>query len=306
MNLKDFSEKVRKGVCDFLGDGTEAELKEVVKNNGVVYQAIIIMGKETVAAPTIYLDPFFSEYERGKSLGEVVREVCRIYEENRIEDEISFDFFRDYESVRGRIFQKIINYEKNKEILEEVPHIRFLDLAVVCYYAYMNDYLGRGSVQITTEHLDMWGISQEQLFADARENTANKLGPELRDMQEMVWEMLSANLERIDKDQIEDVLRHTVREIPMYVMTLRGKYFGAVCICFPEWLQAFADKFGKNVFILPSSIHELILIPDIGREEPDFLKSMVCEVNREHVSEEERLSDQVYYYRLSDQSVSIL
>lgn len=306
MELAEFANKVKEGVCAFLGNDTEAELKEVVKNNGVVLTAILIAGKDVTVAPTIYLNPFYAEYQQGGCLGDAVRQICEIYEQNKIEEEISFSFFRDYRAVRGRIFQKVIHYEKNRGLLEQVPHIRFLDLAVVCYYAYLNDYLGKGSVQITTEHLDMWGISEEELFADAKVNTTEKLGLELRNMQELIWEMLSSSLEEMDSNQLEETLRCTVQEIPMYVMTLRGRYFGAVCICFPEWLQSFADKFGKNVFILPSSIHELILIPDLGREKPDFLRNMVREVNRDQVSDEERLSDEVYYFERRTGKVSIL
>lgn len=306
MELKVFLEKVKNSVCAFLGAGTDAELKEVVKNNGVVLQGLIIKKEGTTVSPTIYLDSFYEEYIRGKSLGEIVQEVSRIYEQNRVMDNIDFDFFLDYNAVRGRIFQKVINYEKNKRMLENVPHVRFLDLAVVCYYAYMNDFLGRGSIQIETGHLDRWGISQEALFSDARENTMQKLGPEVKGMDEILWEMLSENLDGVSSEQFENVIDHTVREVPMYVMTLRGRYFGAVCICFTAWLRSVAEKFGKNLFILPSSIHELILIPDVGREKPDFLKKMVREVNQEHVSREERLSDQVYYFDLSEDMVILL
>lgn len=306
MELKEFLEKVKNSVCAFLGEGTKVELKEVVKNNGVVLQGLIIMEEGTMMSPTIYLDSFYEEYTRGRNFGEIVQEVSRIYEQNRVMDNIDFDFFLDYNAVRGRIFQKVVNYEKNKKMLENVPHIRFLDLAVVCYYAYMNDFLGRGSIQIDTGHLDRWGISQEVLFSDARENTMKKLGPEVKGMDEIIWEMLSENLDGVSEEQFESVVNHTMREVPMYIMTLRGRYFGAVCICFNDWLHAFAEKFGKNLFILPSSIHELILIPDIGREKPDFLKKMVQEVNREHVLREERLSDHVYYFNLPEDKVILL
>lgn len=306
MELKEFMEKVKNGVCAFLGEDTKVELKAVVKNNGVVLQGMIIIREDAAVAPTIYLDSFFEDYKEGKSLGTIVREICTIYEQNRIKEKINFDFFLDYRAVRTRIFQKIINYEQNKNRLENIPHVRFLDMAVVCYYAYMNDFLGKGSVQIDTSHLDMWGISQEDLFRDARENTMYKLGLEIKRMDEIVGEMLLDNLDGVNPKQIEDVMQGTIQSVPMYVMTLRGRYFGAVCICFEEWLQSFADSIGKNLYILPSSIHELILIPDRGKEEPDFLRNMVQEVNAEHVSAEEILSDNIYYFNRSDKSVSLV
>lgn len=297
MDFNEFSEKVIKNVTTCLGEDVSAEMKVVTKNNGVKLHGLIISKENSSVSPTIYLDGFFREYKQGKSLGDIVFELVDIYEKNKVSAGINLDFFMDYQAVRGRIFIKAVHYEKNKTMLEDVPHIHFLDLAMVCYYSYMNDFLGNGSIQIETSHLDRWGISEEELFATAKNNTRDKLGMEIKGMQEILEEMLMENV-GADREEMESMLQHTEQEIPMYIMTLKGRYFGAACICYEEMLKSFGKQCGKNFYILPSSIHELILIPDSGKEEPETLRRMVREVNAGYVAPEERLSDNIYYFDL--------
>lgn len=306
MDFKEFSQKVVNSVTTCLGDDVRAEIKNVRKNNDVKLHGLIISKAESCVSPTIYLDGFFRDYKQGKRLGDIVYEIVDIYEKNKVSSNINLDFFLDYEAVKGRIFIKVIHYEKNKEMLGEVPHIHFMDLAMVCYYAYMNDFLGNGSIQIETSHLDRWGIPEEELFHTARDNTQKKLGAEIKGMDEILFEMLTENGEEIDRMELESMLQRTENEVPMYIMTLKGRYFGAACICYEEMLAAFGKQCGKNFYILPSSIHELILVPDSGREKPEALRRMVREVNAGHVAPEERLSDNVYYFDLKEGHLHML
>lgn len=306
MELKAFVEKVQKSICEFFGDEARVEVKEVIKNNGVTLQGMVINREDETVVPTIYLNTFFEEYRHGKEMSTIICEIIEIYEQNRVTEKVNLDFFLDYQAVKGRIFQKVIHYEKNRKMLENVPHLRFLDLAVVCYYAYMNDFFGRGSIQIETGHLDKWGISQEELFENAGRNTTEKLGMELKGMEEVLLELISQNMDMTASEELQEAIKHAERDIPMHIMTVRGRYFGAVCIFHKEMLRFFAQRCGGNFFILPSSIHELILIPDSGRERVEDLKQMVKEVNEGHVAAEERLSDNVYYFNVSANKVTII
>lgn len=305
MDFNGFIEKAQNSVRDFLGESVKVQVREVTKNNGITLQGMVITRDGENISPTIYLKPFFEAYEKGKSFGCIIQEIISIYEENKVDADLNFDFFLDYQKVQKRVFQRIVNFEKNRKMLENLPHIRFFDLAVICYYAYMNDFLGKGSILIETGHLDRWGISQETLFEDARNNTVNKLGTEIMGVDELIYEMMSDKLEEKDLEQFSDAIQNAKREVPMYIMTVQGRYFGAVCMYYNEFLQVFAKKCGKNFFILPSSIHELILIPDSGRERPAELKKMVQEVNAGHVAPEEQLSDNVYYFDISQNRITL-
>lgn len=300
MNFKEFSESVIKNVNTCLGNDVNTEVKKVTKNNGVELHGLIISKARTSVSPTIYLDGFYREYKEGKSLGDIVYEIVTIYENNKVSANINLDFFLDYQAVKGRIFIKIVHYEKNKKMLEDVPHICFMDLAVICYYAYMNDFLGKGSIQIETGHLDRWGISEEELFETAKNNTKDKLGMEVKGMDEILIEMLIESGKDADREELEAMLKRTEQEVPMYIMTLKGRYFGAACIYYKDMLYSFGKKCGKSFYILPSSIHELILIPDSGKEKPETLRRMVQEVNAGHVAPEEILSDNIYYFDLAE------
>lgn len=301
MKYREFLEKISESVSGFMGKDVRVEIKEVTKNNGVILQGLVIRGREESVSPTIYLNGFYEDLKEGRQLGDIVRAIIEIYQDNRITGKINLDFFTDYNVVKGRIFIKVIHYEKNRKLLEEVPHKRFLDLAVVCYYSYMNDFLGRGSIQIEIEHLDKWGISEETLFRDAKRNTTDILGAEIKGMDEVIKEMVQESF-----DEEAGQLSGIAEEVPLYIMTLRGRYFGAACIYLKELLQEFAAMHQTDFYILPSSIHELILLPDDGQEEAEILKKMVEEVNAGHVAPEEQLSDNVYYFSRFDGKVSLL
>lgn len=305
MEFKEFIVKIENSIKEFYGENVKVEVKKITKNNGVILNGVVITKEDENISPTIYLEGFYGDYLKGKVFGRIVQEIIQIYEEHKIKVPINMDFFLDYQAVRGRLFLKVINYEKNEERLVDIPHKRFLDLAVVVYYAYMNDYLGRGSIQVNVSHLDSWGVSQEEVFGEAEKNTREKLGVEILGMKDMLWELMG-DRESPEFEQIRENISCMEKEITMHVLTLRGRYYGAASICFPDMLRAFARKCKRNFYILPSSIHELIVIPDTGRENPENLRNMVREVNDDHVDAEEQLSDNIYYFNLESESVILI
>ncbi|MBQ7781635.1 MAG: hypothetical protein IJ405_06390 [Lachnospiraceae bacterium] len=305
MEFKEFIVKIENSIKEFYGENVKVEVKKITKNNGVILNGVVITKEDENISPTIYLEGFFGDYLKGKAFGRIVQEIIQIYEEHKIKVPINMDFFLDYQAVRGRLFLKVINYEKNEERLVDIPHKRFLDLAVVVYYAYMNDYLGRGSIQVNVSHLDSWGVSQEEVFGEAEKNTREKLGVEILGMKDMLWELMG-DRESPEFEQIRENISCMEKEITMHVLTLRGRYYGAASICFPDMLREFARKCKRNFYILPSSIHELIVIPDTGRENPENLRNMVREVNDDHVDAEEQLSDNIYYFNLESESVILI
>ncbi len=306
MSFNTFMEKIKLSLQEYLGDDAEICIREVEKNNGVVLYGLMIIKKSANISPTIYMEAFYREYMQGKDFGAIIYDIVKIYEENKIDAEVNLDFFSSYEAVKSRIFLKVINYDKNKKRLEKIPHIRFHDLAVVCYFAYMNEIIGHGFIQIEKSHMEKWEISQEKLFADAKKNIREKLCVEVKGMNDIIREMMLENGNEMGAEEVINALEHAEQKIPMYVMTLKGKYFGASCICQNEELSGFAQRLGKSFYILPSSIHELILIPDDGRETPEGLKRMVREVNSSHVAEEEQLSNNIYYFEKESETVIML
>lgn len=288
MNFKQFCEKVYQGVVEFYKDAVNVKLQEVKKNNGVTLTGLLLAEKDNKVAPAVYLDSYFEDYRKGKKIEDIVVEIVQIYERVRKHQQVDVQFFSDYQKAKERICYKLIHYQRNESLLSGVPHIRYLNLAVVFYYAYENPLLGNGTILIQNSHKESWKVTTEELFRQAKENTERLFPADLIKMEEIVEELLGVSLD-------EEKLWDEKELVPMFVLTNRQRMFGAISIFYPEVLKELAEKVDANLFILPSSVHEVILLPDAGAK-AESLQEMVKDVNSTQVAAEEILSDSVYYY----------
>jgi len=291
MEFEKFTNKMLFAAEKYFQEGTKVVINQVAKNNGVILHGLTIMEDGCNIAPTIYLNGLYESYEAGTTFSEIFHRVIKAYEENRIEENINIEFFTDYESVRHRIVYKLINYNKNKHLLEDIPHIQYLDLAIVFYCLMICDSFGNGSIMIHNSHCNMWNVDAQKLYQDARLNTPLLLGAELKSMEEVISQLL-------DETEIEETNQweEEVRDVPMYVLSNKTKIHGAACMLYENVVSDFAEYLHRDIFILPSSVHEVILVPSHGIEKAQNLIDMVREVNETQVEEEEVLSDSVYFF----------
>lgn len=324
MEFTTFTEKVKNGVQQFLGEKVEVKVRDIRKNNGVYLRGLTMFGKESNMSPTVYLNDFFEAYNRGKTLASVVRDIVEIYERSKVHCNMNLDFFSDYEKIHRQIFCKLINYEKNKEMLKEVPYIPYLDLAVVCYFAYTNEIIGNGTILIEKSHLADWGISEEEVIRRGMENTKKYLGFHCISMRDVLCDMMTQGfsldveeLADLPDDLPEDIIKEIAGQVidemvekngrgTMYILTNKNKCLGAICMLFDSALSRMAEKTGTDFVILPSSVHETILVAAAEQPKADELRQMVAEVNESQVEPHEVLSDNVYYYDRKEHKVSIL
>ena len=297
MEFTNFTTLVQREVEKRAGENYRVKLNDVMKNNGVVLRGITLMQDDSNISPTIYLNPYYDAYENGDTtLGTVIDEVIDTYERNMINRSIDMKFFLNYETVRSRIIFKLINTEKNRELLRDVPYIPFLDLSIVFQCLVSEERFGNASILIHNVHLQLWKVNARELYECALKNTPLLQGYELADMNTVLEEM--KELGGIDDEEIEDMQQ----EVPMYVLSNKSRINGASCILYKDILKDFAMVVDKDLYVLPSSIHEVILLPSDGTQESEQLKEMVREINQSQVEKEEVLSDSVYYYRRSDDS----
>lgn len=297
MEFTNFTTLVQREVEKRAGENYRVKLNDVMKNNGVVLRGITLMQDDSNISPTIYLNPYYDAYENGDTtLGTVIDEVIDTYERNKINRSIDMKFFLNYETVRSRIIFKLINTEKNRELLRDVPYIPFHDLSIVFQCLVSEERFGNASILIHNVHLQLWKVNARELYECALENTPLLQRYELADMNTVLEEMKA--LGGIDDEEIEDMQQ----EVPMYVLSNKSRINGASCILYKDILKDFAMVVDKDLYVLPSSIHEVILLPSDGTQESEQLKEMVREINQSQVEKEEVLSDSVYYYRRSDDS----
>lgn len=291
MNYEEFLSYMKENVSKFMGGEYTVTLNKVMKNNGLELTGLVIMKKEEMAAPTIYLDEFYEQYNLGREMKDIFEEIMELYEENCHKLKIDFSFFMNYHQVRDRVMYKLLNYEENERLLEEIPYRRFLDLAVVFYVEVDHDDLGYGSVLIHNKHLDVWNITEKELFEAARENTPKHLKYRLSSMDGIMDGifMESADAGFLD---VEDIQEHD-----MYVLTNCNMLFGAACMMYEGLIRKISEQLKCDLYIIPSSVHELILVPQDGfTESKEELCNLVRYVNENQVERVDRLSNSVYEY----------
>ena len=291
MEYREFLENVRKEVESRYDSNVSVTLNHVMKNNGTELDGITIMEKDKNIAPTIYINSFYDRYREGVSLKAVVSEIIRIYNQNKNSININADYFENYENVRKTIVYKLVNYQKNKKLLEDVPYKRVLDLAVV-FYCLIEQRKGvSATARIHNEHLRIWNVTEDEIYNDALKNTPVLLAGSIVPMSKILSEI--AGTAPVDND--EKVCEYTGEDI-LYVLTNSSRVNGAACILYDNLLKKFANDVHSDLYILPSSVHEVIIVPKKNAFDNSELADMVREVNEQGVSQDEILSDNVYEY----------
>ncbi len=289
MEFETFKEELLDHLRQILGEEKRICFQSVEKNNGIQEEAVVILGEEKRIAPTIYLREFFENWKWGReTLEEISREILLQNARQEREVDFSLDSFENYEKARGQVYFKLINYEMNKVMLTKIPYIAYLDLAVVFYYRLEKGNFQGATMLIHNCNLDVWNIDSRQLLEDAVLNTSRKLPYSFQGMDALIRELAGASND-------EDMELYTGEEI-MYVLSNQEKCFGAAALLYPHLLSHISKIFRKNFYVLPSSVHECILVPDQGQYSRIELTRMVREVNQSQVEADEILSDQVYYY----------
>lgn len=128
---KDFVETVKVAIEAMYSEGYIVRVQDVQKNNGMILCGLTIQKIGVNIAPTIYLDSFYEEYRKGRTLASIVNAIAATYEQNKVENNFCVDRIASYDSVKDRICFKLINAEKNQELLQDVPYVPFMDLAIV-------------------------------------------------------------------------------------------------------------------------------------------------------------------------------
>lgn len=287
-DLKEFATYVAQHLFDAepeLAENLKVEIHEVVKNNGKVLTGITVREKGYNIAPTIYVNDAFEKYHNGTDLEKIVDEFLEAYKTSRIQEDFAMDFFTDFEQAKKRLSMKLVNAEKNSKLLEDLPYCQLGDLAIIFQVqANMKQY-GTATITVRNEHVQLWNVTTDVLFDYAKQNMEENQPVRIQSMFEVLKGMFG--------DMPEEVIENS---IPMYVLSNESMVNAASGMIFTEKLKEFADLKEANLYILPSSVHEVLLIPDNGNVETERLEEMVYEVNNTQVAPEEVLSDRVYYF----------
>lgn len=303
ISFKRFVEEVVKGVADAMGHEYEVTARTVTKNNGITLTGVIITKKGSRIIPAIYLDEPYKKYIVGKtSIKMTIAWVMNIYRKQGQNIPLissHMEKFQNYQDIENLVAFKLINTEKNQELLSQIPSIPFENLSIVFYL-----YLGSSDKEVFTilirnEFLEIWKVTKEKLYEDATKNTPQLLPETFRELGETITEMRRQKFNDYDLPIQADYLEE---DLGMYVLTNQKHILGAACLLYPGVLKRYADQLNNDLLILPSSTHEVLILPYDETVDIDEMRSLVQWVNVIEVSEEEQLSGQIYLYkRLEDQ-----
>lgn len=296
MNIIEFRSEMSKALQEALGNDIEIKECEVNKNNGVIRHGLAIISKESNCSPTFYMEEMYEEFIKGTQISDIVSDVVEMYNRTKATTNIDIEFFTDYNKAQERLGIKLINYENNKEMLQNMPYRRLEDLALVYFCHSVDDRIGKGLIMINNTHMGMWGINEETLFIDALTSSQKNLPCTIISMNEMMKQMLG--------DAYDPELY--CENDSMYVVTNTEKTYGASCLCYPGLLKQIAAEMGSDFYILPSSVHEIIVVPETGDyNEADSLTDIVKYVNSSVLNKNDFLSNNIYFYNSGTNEMNI-
>lgn len=308
-NIMDFQIVTEETLKRILPEGGCVLKTDTYKNNGVIYHGINVINGDSCVGVCIYLDDYLEQFREGREYTEIIREILRrIVVCSRGEQKIlegTSECIENYDTAKERIHCRLVNTRANREFLKGVPNIPFLDLSIL-FYVQVAD-MGRisGNMIICNEQLENWKVDKETLMKDAMRNG--------QICTEEICSLLKSSLEKNGRKEelealteLEQACDETVPE--MIVMTNPLRQYGDYGMLYTDKLMEIAEKVDKNLFILPSSIHDTILVQDMGvpEEKAKEFSAMVKEINKSQLLREEILSNSVYYFDRETGKVSLL
>ncbi|HBY71659.1 MAG TPA: hypothetical protein DEG06_05395 [Lachnospiraceae bacterium] len=298
-------------VKEALGEEYQVQICKVIKNNSLELDSLVVLKKGRNYAPNIYLLSYYESYLGGTPVPEIVGRLCMLYQSYE-EPVLSRDFTYSLKEMKQCIIYRLVSFERNQKLLSQIPHIKYLDLAVTFHCVVRDDEEGIGTIRITNEHMKQWKTTTEELSSYAAKNTSRWFPASIRSMEETILGLLREEHEQSKEDVITEewmeqriANQRSEKKHTMYILTNQKGINGASCLLYSNLLFDFANNIQSDLYILPSSIHEVILVPSQKKIKKESLEQMVWEVNHTHVAPEEVLSDRVYYYSRENNSIRL-
>lgn len=297
MNIKEFMQYVADNVKDYLPpafENADVMVEEVNKNNDTLVHGIIIRNEDEQASPRIYLDQMYEDYKSGKNLDECVGDVADARVELDAPELAEYmETLKEYENVKPMLQIRICDPDRNKEANKDRVVTEHGDFSAT-YSVNLNESKhGVASIPIVTAMLETWNISKEQLHQDAMQADKMRI-PTFVSVEEVVMNLMNSEFHA--HDYLKDGRPIDIEPNSLFCLSNESKFNGAAYIIHEDIMQKIGEMIGGDYYVLPSSIHETLIVPDTGLHDVDELETMVKEVNETQVAPDEILSDKVQHY----------
>ena len=283
-----FTEDVKRTFTE-KGKNMEFSTESITKLNER-YDALTVKPADSNVGVNINLNSCYKAIESGHVYGDVLEDaIDMVLNALNTKPQLDISSLTDYNAMKSKLTVEVVSAERNRELLEKIPHQVMEDLAIVYRFVLNSDKTGRSSILITNKMIETMDISPEQLHADAVSNSAQYKPLVIKGMNEVIAELMGMSLEDMGLPQNPE-------EEQIFVASVPDKVHGAGVLAYQGFMDQAAERVGGDFFILPSSVHEILIVPDNGKMGLAELEKMVREVNATEVDPVDKLTDNVYHY----------
>ena len=297
MTFEDFTELIRKELPGYLPENFRdgrIVIEKTVKPSGC--STLLCVLREGVnIARAINLERYYEAFSSGESLETLLEAMARETAEAKpgVEDDLAW--ISDYASARSRLFVRLSHGSSIGHLAGKVPFTMVSDM-VMTYHLLVNCESGcLASTMVTYGILEDFGVTPERLHNDAVENSPKILPAKVQSLDRMLRDMIDSPCEH------EDSCGNG-----LWVVTNETGTDGAAALFYPGIMKSIAERTEGGYYILPSSVHEVIIMPEDYYSCPQNLNAMIEQINNSVVHPRDRLSDTAYHYDPETESFETL
>lgn len=285
MDYKEFKEMV--------AESTNGNIQSVTKENGIVLEGVTVIN-DSGFSPIVYLESYYEQYKAGRDMDSIIKEITEMLH-TKPNFTIDKDYYLNYENVKDKIYAALINKEANAEMLDKLAYKEFEDLAIIYKIIVNTNGNERATIKITKGLMDVYNISVDELNKQAMLNMKH-----MSDYNKSFTNMFKVLSELVPSVEDEELIKETQIEDsnPMYVLTNQLQCDGAIWFTDLETLKDIHETLKANFYIIPSSVHEVIIIPDNGDMDSTSILDIIafCNGDANILQPSEKLSDNLYYF----------
>ena len=302
LNYEEFKEKVADEFKDYLPEefrDMKLQFSKVDKVNETIDGLTLRMDGVAIS-PTLYVDGMYEEYQNSGAFEAVMEQFAdlgvRAFQKGQ-----SMDYQIDYKNLKQNVVFQLVNKDNNQTLLSNIPNREMNDLAVIYRWVIGKTEDGMSSIIVKNDMAQNAGLTEEDLFQLAQENTRRNMPPKIESMEAVVLGIMEKEgmpqefIDELKSDMEGGLFSEKMEENMMWILTNECGINGAGTMLYDDQLQELSKRLNSNLFILPSSIHEIIAV-STEVYEADSLMEMVQDVNCLKVDVKDRLSNNVYHY----------
>ena len=297
-----FQQKIKEGILAYLPKeyrNATVNIVHVPRNNDREQVAMVIKKEGQGLPAEVYLEEYYTRFPDWVSDKTILRTIAGDYlaEETEMKWKAEMvEAVKDFDSVKGNIRVQVVNKDMNRENLRGYPHkeVAGTDLAAVFRVMLYKDGEERAAVLVTDKTMKDWDMDVDSLYETALKNTAAQAPAQINSMMSLFFD----SMEPLEPKEV-------FRNEGLYILSNPQKDYGAAVMLYPGLLQSIAEATQSSFYILPSSIHEVMLMKEGNGMDAKELQGMVMDINQREVASQEVLSDKVYFYDGKEQKISL-